>query len=328
MNIFNDNETGHTATVSTPIKQGKSINKELSEIYKIQSQIDFNAKPNLVDELVKNSKSQIKITNVFVFNKIMVNGIPINNDGILYGMYIKEEVDPSKFQFGRTKLHYPISLKYQDDDLIIDNRAIMNMISRTIKDYAFVVNGFNYDTETNTLNFDVTIIGENKTPYSKIFINNKGIGNKYNFIFNEDADSYDLEIVELRRYYGQDVNAENYREYMNESKKKAMGIVENILEKEGYEKITNISSIYPYSVYDYECKTSKSKCFFLVFFTTTSTEYFNISSKKMKFINDFYDKTEVFLITDILKKAIVKKYNINEILCFTKSINSIMLRKG
>ena len=63
LNIFNDHEYGHTATVSTPIKQGNSTNEKLAQIFKVPKQIDFNAKPLLVDELIKNSKSKIKINN-------------------------------------------------------------------------------------------------------------------------------------------------------------------------------------------------------------------------------------------------------------------------
>lgn len=40
-NIKNDNATGHTATVATPIKQGNSINEKLIQVYKIPMQIDF-----------------------------------------------------------------------------------------------------------------------------------------------------------------------------------------------------------------------------------------------------------------------------------------------
>ena len=125
LNIFNDNESGHTATVSTPIKQGNSTNERLMQIFKIPKQIDFNLKPKLIDELIKNSKSQIKINNVFIFDKISVNGNVIDTENTFFGMYIKEEVDPKKVQFGRIKLHYPLSLKFEDDDINIDNKYII-----------------------------------------------------------------------------------------------------------------------------------------------------------------------------------------------------------
>lgn len=72
-NIFNDNEHGHTCTVATPIKQGNSLRKELNEIFKIPKQIDFLKEDTLLKDLIKNSKSIVKINNVFVFDKIKVN---------------------------------------------------------------------------------------------------------------------------------------------------------------------------------------------------------------------------------------------------------------
>ena len=59
MNILNDNENGHTATVSTPIKQRNALDEELNQIFNIPKQLNFHAKPKLIDELIKNSKSQI-----------------------------------------------------------------------------------------------------------------------------------------------------------------------------------------------------------------------------------------------------------------------------
>ena len=199
-NIKNDNATGHTATVATPIKQGNSINEKLIQVYKIPMQIDFQTKPELINELIKNSKSQIKITNVLVFKNIYVNGIRINVDKS-FCFYIKEEINPDKIQYGRLKLHYPMSLKYEDSELNIDNKNIINTISTFLHDYAFIVTAFEYDLDEDYLNFKITIIGENSIPYSKVFINNKGVGNKYTSVFDEYADSYDMEIISLKKFY-------------------------------------------------------------------------------------------------------------------------------
>ena len=327
MNILNDNESGHTATVSTPIKQRNTLDEELNKIFDIPKQFDFHSKPKLIDELIKNSKSQIKITNVFLFDKISVNGKPVENDNILFGMYVKEEVDSTKYQFGRIKLHYPMSLKYEDEDIFIDNKYIMNAISKKIHDYAFIVNSFEYIIETDTLNFNVTIIGENRIPYSKVFINNKGAGNKFSSIFNENAESYDMEIIGLRQVFGQDVNPDNYLNYMDEAKNKAMASSEALLNNEHYDNILNISSMYPYSLYDFECRRESDVKYILVFYTTSNTEYFNISSKKLKFINDFNENVEIFIVTNVFNGAKIKRYEVKDILGFSKSINSMMLRK-
>ena len=327
LNIFNDNESGHTATVSTPIKQGNSTNERLMQIFKIPKQIDFNAKPKLIDELIKNSKSQIKINNVFIFDKVSVNGYVIDTDNTLFGMYIKEEVDPTKVQFGRIKLHYPLSLKFEDDDINIDNKYIMNLVSKKLNDYAFIVNSFEYDFDTDILNFNVTIIGENHIPYSKVFINNKGVGNKFTSIFNEFAESYDMEIISLRQKYGQEIGPDNYLEYMEFAKEKAISSTELLLREEYSNNVVNISSMYPYSLYDFECRDGYKLKYVLVFYTTSNNEYFNISSKKLKFINDFKDDTEIIMLTNILGEEKVQKYNVDDILKFSKSINSLMLRK-
>ena len=45
-NIKNDNESGHTATVATAIKQGNSINSNLYQIFTIPNQIDFQSVPD------------------------------------------------------------------------------------------------------------------------------------------------------------------------------------------------------------------------------------------------------------------------------------------
>lgn len=74
LNIFNDNPKGHTCTVATPIKQGHSLNEELNQVFKIPQQVDYQKYPELIDLLRKNSKSIIRINNVFVFNKIKLNG--------------------------------------------------------------------------------------------------------------------------------------------------------------------------------------------------------------------------------------------------------------
>lgn len=327
LNILNDNECGHTATVSTPIKQGNSVNEQLMKINQIPRKIDFNLKPLLVDELIKNSKSKIKINNVFIFDKIAVNGKVIENGEVFYCMYIKEEVDPTKAQFGRIKLHYPLSLKYEDDDIVIDNKFIMELISKKIFDYAFIVNSFEYDFDSEILNFNVTIIGENKIPYSKVFVNNKGTGNKFNSIFNEFAESYDMEIISLRNKYGREIGPNNYLDYMEMSKEKAIFEAELYIRKEYQNNVTNISSLFPYSLYDFECRKGKEIRYYLVFYTTSNTEYFNISSKKLKFINEFKNDVEILIITNILDNLKISRYNTNQILAFSKSINSMMFMK-
>lgn len=325
-NIKNDNNSGHTATVATSIKQGNSTNEKLSQVYKIPMQIDFQSKPGLMDSLIKGSKSMVKITNVFTFDKIFVNGEKIfTNKSFCF--YVKEEIDPQKYQFGRLKLHYPTTLKYEDNDIDIDNKEILTKISEKLKNYAFLVNSFEYDFDTDSLNFGVTIVGENQIPYSKVFINNKGMGNKYSNIFNEYADSYDMEIISLKKYFNNQVDPDNYRMIMASCQEKAYELCLKYLKNNNYDKIENIGSDYSYSLYDFKYECNGKTKYILLFYTSTNQKYFNISSKKLKFLNEFEEDTEIILITKILNEPQLKKYKIEDLKKFSKSINSLMLRE-
>ena len=57
LNILNDNLTGHTATVATPLKQGNSYNKELGRLLEIkEKEVEFQDKPELINEMLKKLK--------------------------------------------------------------------------------------------------------------------------------------------------------------------------------------------------------------------------------------------------------------------------------
>ena len=328
-NIKNDNLSGHTATVATPIKQGNSINEALMNVYKIPMQVDFQSKPKLINELTKNSKSQIKITNVFSFKNISVNHkkIETNNE---FCFYIKEEIDPDRAQFGRLKLHYPISLKYDDSDCSIDNKKVINCISEMLKGYAFIVTSFEYDFDDDTLNFNAIIVGENQIPYSKVFINNKGVGNKYSNIFNEYADSYDMEIISLKKYYqqfNQSIDPENYGLIIMKCEEKAFEIADKYLSDSNCNNIINLKSDFSYSLYDYRYEEDGIIKYLVVAYTSTNMKYFNISAKQLKFINDFDEETKVMLITDLLNEPKINIYSQKDLNRFSKSINSLMLKE-
>lgn len=326
LNILNDNPKGHTATVNTPIKQGNSLNKQLEQIFKIPKQLSFKQKNNLISEMLKNSKSIIKINNVFVFDKISVNGIKLNNTPC-FCLYIKEEVDDKKKQYGRIKFHYPTSFHYKDREINIDNKSILNQISEVLLNYAFVVNSFQYDFDTDYLNFKVTIIGENQIPYSKVFIKNKGVGNKFSNIFNEYANSYDMEIMSLRKKYGKDVDAASYENYINKERIIANDVCTEFLKNQKYQEIRNISEKYPDSLYDFDYEENGTTKYCMLFFTATSKKYFNISSKRLRFINDFKEKTSIILITNIEYDPKVNVLKVEDLNNYSSTINSIMMKE-
>lgn len=322
-NIFNDNLKGHTCTVATPIKQGNSINKELENIYKIPEQVDFQAYPELIIELQKNSKSIVKINNVFIFENIKVNGIPIQCDA-RFCMFTKEEIDPTRVQFGRIKLHYPLNLKY--DDLNIDNKLIIKTISELLHNYAFVVKGFEYDFDTRTLNFVATIVGYEKIPYSKVFINNKGVGSKFSKAASIDEDSYDLEIVALRKKYGEEVNSTKYPPYMQDGLERAIDLVKNALLQNGAMDIEVISSEYPYSLFDIQYCLFGVIHFCLVKTTYTSLTYFNLSSEEYRFLNMF-SNSEVAFVSRLFDSEKIDIYNSRQLDHFKNEIRQIRFLK-
>lgn len=291
-NIFNDNPKGHTCTVATPIKQGNSLNLELNEIYKIPLQIDFQHYPDLIDSLLKNSKSTNKINNVFVFSKIKINGETIKTNSS-YCMFVKEEIDPSKAQFGRIKLHYPTSLKYSPLD--IDNKAVISSISEHLYGFAFIVDAFEFDFDDNSLNFIVTIVGYNQIPYSKVFINSKGTGKKYTKAFKRTEDCYDFEIVILKKRYGDEITPENFQEYMNKANSRAILVAKDYLISKGAKEVNSLCDIYPYSIFDLKYVINGKTEYAIVKTSYTKAIYFDLSGEERQALALFKQSSLLFI---------------------------------
>lgn len=318
-NILNDNLRGHTCTVSTTIKQGNSLDMKLNEIYKIPLQIDFQQYPEFIDTLLKNSKCSTKINNVFVFKKIKVNGENLDAK-FSYCMFVKEEIDPSKVQFGRIKLHYPISLKYVSLD--IDNKAVIAAISEHLFGFAFSIDAFEYDFEDSTLNFIVTIVGYNRIPYSKVFINNKGSGEKYTKVFRRTEDCYDSEIVILKKLYGDDVRPENFQEYMNKANERAMSVAKDYLISKGAENIVSIGDIYPYSIFDLKYRINGKTGYMIVKTSYTRVVYFDLSAEERQALA-LFECSSLFFVSEIFgseKIHIYKQKELNELTSLVTSV--------
>ena len=117
-NIKNDNKTGHTATVATPLKQGASVRQELMQIVTIPENINSFSRESLISQILSKSRADAKINHVFLFDRISVNGKLLGQTP-LFCMYIREETSPNNIHFGRQKLHYPPSLVFEDLDIHI-----------------------------------------------------------------------------------------------------------------------------------------------------------------------------------------------------------------
>ncbi len=323
MNIKNDNEKGHTATVATPLKQYGSVHEDLLPILNIPENINPISRENLIENILKHSRAEAKITNVFVFDRLSVNGINIINVPS-FGIYIREEISPENVHFGRQKIHYPITLKYEDSETDINNRTVMKAVSEILHNYAFIIESFEYDTETAVLNFDATVVGEKDIPYSKVFINRRGVGNKFAAVFNEGADIYDSEIIALRERLGYDnVTPLNFSEIMDSNKIVALEEAKACLLDFGAKNIRNFYEEYPYSLYDLEYRLDGKKYFAIVRYTATSNKYFQLPLNKVQFCNDFSDCVIMVLITDVLGEPKRFIYRIDDLNNMKKRINSI-----
>lgn len=326
-NIKNDNKSRHTATVSTPLKQGSSFRKDLGNIYCIPHNISLQSKEGLIDQLVSSARSKVRITDVFIFDKISVNGIRVSAN-VSFCIYLREEIDSQNVHCGRIKVHYPTTLKYEDSETNIDNRKVINSISSCLHNYAFLVKAFEYDFDIGLLNFIITIVGENQIPYSKVFVNERGTGNKFTSVFNETADVYDTEIICMRKKIGADITPENFMEIIHVNKDKAVKLATSILGSRGYKDIISVSEEYPYSLFDIQYSDNEITKYLIVCFTSTKSKYFSLSVKKIAFCNDFCEFVKVLLITDINGNPVINEYTLSDLNTLSKRINSIMYIDG
>ena len=326
-NIKNDNKTGHTATVATPLKQGASIHEELSGIYGLPENIHPDSREGLVAKILRNSRAEAIIPHVYVFDKVTVNGMIIE-DAPSFCIYIREETAEDNVHCGRQKIHYPPSLTYEDEYTEINNREVMRAVSDKLYGYAFLVEAFEYDDNSKILNFDTLIVGERDIPYSKVFLNKKGVGNKFTAAFVEAAESYDTEIIALREHLGyESVGPDNYPDIQKNNKEIALTIAIDSLKAQGMDLIRCLSDDYPYALYDLEVIKDGIKQYVIVRNTATKLKYFTLPYNKIKFCMDFNDIVRVALVNDVNGNPQIEWFSINDINNMNKSINSITYEK-
>ena len=90
--------------------------------------------------------------------------------------------------------------------------------------------------------------------------------------------------------------------------------------------IRDISSEYPYSLFDFQCYINGTIHYAIVFSTYTISIYFNLSSWQNQFINTF-DNVEIFLVTDVGDKNNIIKINKNDLMEFSVMMNSVRFVK-
>lgn len=192
--------------------------------------------------------------------------------------------------------------------------SVVKAISEELCNYAFLVEAFEYDTITGILNFDATIVGENGIPYSKVFVNRRGVGNKFTLRFSENSDLYDSEIIALREALGYDsVNPDNFNEIMAQNTRQALEIANGFIQSQGGTDIRVLAEVYPYSLYDIEYKILGGSRYLLVKHTATRSKYLSLPLNKVRFLNDFSDRAALLLVTDINGEPKLHTYTIADL---------------
>ena len=324
--IINDTGGGHTATVSTNLKQQSTTKKELEYFLSLRNEINIEGNDYLINECSSKSKSKVKIIKCLFFKEILVNGEKINTDKE-FGIYLKQEIDENAFQYGRIKAHYPIGFRYADSEHEIDNKIIIQLIQERMGGFACLVNSMTIYFDSPKIDFDVSVVGESDTPYSKVFINQKGVGNKFNNNFIEQADSYDYEVVAMKRYLKKEVTTDNYFDTLVELSKKALGVVkEKLLNEYSSDKLNLLCEKYPYAPVDIEYYSNGRKYYIIIKNTSTNINYFFLSKHEWQFLSSNKDKTFVYLVKKISSnKPQLIKFDANQITDMNKEFMSMRL---
>lgn len=335
--VKNDYSKGQSPTVHTPLNQSSDPKKWHNDIYdfiKGYGSEDIDRIPEMLKEKCMpktTSKASSKIVKFFVFSKFSLDGKPFNVSNS-FAMYVKEETSENIVQrngemtenthLGRQKLHYPISLAHISDGYNIDNKKVLDKIIDVNGGFAYVVNGFDFDTDTKILNFKTTMIGPEGVLLSNVFKRKKGVGVKLL------VDGIGLESSNLDLTQNNILTKEENRTFISTLEKiqkssRSNGLIgeefvynniEKIIDMKPEEK-RHISKLYPLSPYDIECKINGETIYIEVKSTKDNKKVFYMSKGERKFMEKYEQHYLLILVTNVVsnhRKAI--KYQRKDIM--------------
>lgn len=332
---YNDYQKGQTATVSTPLNQSKDKNKwrnDILELSKYNCNID-NPPDMLIHRCQSASHSGNTIDNIFIFKNILIDGkkLEVNEE---FAMYFKRETDEyitkingikaKNTHLGRIKLHYPITFKYKTDGYNIDNQKILNEIIKQNGGFAYVVRGFEYYEDIQSLNFITSLIGPEGIPLSTVFKRKKGVGQKLMIDPNKVIDNDYLVVVEQTK----DINI-SY-ELINKSRvengKLGEEFIYNLLlnKLDINSELYHTSIDYPQSPYDMEYIENGEKKYVEVKSTNGNKPIFNMSSGELKFMEKYKDSYKLYMVMNVKNSfPDVKEYTYYDIIKMKKEYPSV-----
>lgn len=313
--IFNNYAKGHTPSVETEINQSKNPQKWRNDILVLRDtncRCDDSTIPEtLIDACLKHKKNETKITDIFVFKNIMVNGEKLQVDAS-FCMYIKEEISSTanilnadsniNTHLGRLMIHYPTTFDYKRDGFKIDNNKILEKIMEMNGNYAFVVKGFIYYPEIETLNFLITLVGPNGILQTSVFKEGKGVGKKLKI--TDDLSFEDNAIVTCKKNLqtGEtNIEIEQLNRTRTKNGLKGEEFIFNILKEKLLEEndLFHTSKQYRYSPYDIEYIENGIKKYIEVKSTQDSKEVFNLSSGELKFMEEHKSNYYLYMVTEV-----------------------------
>ena len=343
--LYNDYERGQTATVSTPINQSRDPEKWHKDIIKLyDSGLESSSVPQeLIDRCLNKTTAQAnsKLVYFYEFKTIFLDGVRLQCDSS-FGIYVKEEIDTMitdrkgkrvpNTHLGRQKLHYPISLHFNSYGFNVDNTKVLNSILEQNGGFAFVVRGFECDTENKSINFITSLIGLKGLLLSNVFKKQKGVGKKLliDEINLEAQDVSTEDWILISKEFKKSSHETNF-DKINKSKSiNGMNgekfVYDHIKEliNEYIDDVLHTSLSFPTSPYDIEYTERGVKKYIEVKSTSGSREIFNMSSGEIKFMKKYKDNYILILVTDVNSEfPKTKKYTCDQILSLRKEYPSI-----
>ncbi len=335
--VKNDYKKGQSPTVHTPLNQSKDKKKWHNDIYAFiegcHSEDIENLPVLLKDKCTKKttSNASTKIVGFYVFSKFSVDGVLFETD-FDFAMYVKEETDISivkrdgkktvNSHLGRQKLHYPMSFIHVSDGYNINNAEVLDKILKVNGGFAYVVNGFDFDTETGVLNFKTTMIGLEGVLLSNVFIRKKGVGVK--LLIDGDAIA-NLDIVAPRTSGLTEEESNAFVRTLEkiEKSRRNNGLIGEKYVFDNIEKIfgwlpeekRHVSKIYPQSPYDIECMVNGETWYIEVKSTKDKKKYFYMSKGERQFMDKYDQHYCLVLVTNVTSsRKKTNKYQRKDIL--------------